>query len=78
MPRYFFHIYNDAVIRDTQGEELPDLNTARDEALQAARALICLSVKKGHVNLNHRVEVVNEDGECIAAVPFRHAVTISS
>lgn len=33
MPRYFFHTENGDRVRDDQGEELADLDAARDEAL---------------------------------------------
>lgn len=33
MPRYYFHTQNGDRVRDDQGEELADLNAARNEAL---------------------------------------------
>lgn len=33
MPRYFFHTENGDRIRDDQGEDLADVDAARDEAL---------------------------------------------
>jgi hypothetical protein len=36
MPRYFFHIHDGEDLPDTDGTELPDLETARNEAVRVA------------------------------------------
>ena len=43
----------------------------------AARAMICHSVRRGHLNLSHRIDVMNEQGACVLTLPFREAITIS-
>lgn len=40
MPRYFFHIRDSAVVQDREGTELPDLRTARAEAIHTAGAIL--------------------------------------
>jgi hypothetical protein len=40
MPRYYFHIEDDRTEIDRVGVELPDLKTARDEAVSAAGQIL--------------------------------------
>jgi hypothetical protein len=63
---------------DEEGLELPDLEAAREIALDAARDLVCESVHEGHLNLDHRVEVEDEKGEKLIVLTFREAFTIQS
>jgi hypothetical protein len=78
MPRYFFHIYNHDITMDEEGRELPDIEAARELALDSARDLVCDSVHLGHLNLDHRIEVADEGGETLIVLTFREAFTISS
>jgi hypothetical protein len=76
MRRFFFHIYNDEITQDEEGRELPDLEGAREIALESARELVCESVHRGHLNLDHRIEVADESGEIVILLTFREAFTI--
>jgi hypothetical protein len=42
MTRFFFHVRDDGddVSRDTEGQELPDLEAARQEALNSNREML--------------------------------------
>jgi hypothetical protein len=41
MPRYYFHIREGAILtRDVCGQELPDVEAAREEAIAMGRALM--------------------------------------
>jgi hypothetical protein len=40
MPRYYFHIEDDRVEIDRVGVELPDIETARNEAVSAAGQIL--------------------------------------
>jgi len=73
MPRYFFHIFNDEIVIDKEGSELPDINRAREKAISGARSLICQSVENGHLNLNHRLEVCDEGDTRLFTLTFREA-----
>lgn len=76
MPRYFFHIFNDEITLDEEGMELAGLNEAREFAIESARALVCDSVKHGHLNLEHRIEIADEADARKMTVTFREAFTI--
>lgn len=76
MPRYFFHIYNDATSLDDEGQELPDLAAARAHAIQGARALMSDTLKDGRIDLSHHIEIADERGELLLDVTFGEAVEV--
>jgi len=60
MARYFFHLIDQFETEDHEGEELPDLAAARQQAISYARDLIAEAIKQGQVDLTHRIVVENE------------------
>jgi len=76
MPRFYFHVFNDEAVLDEEGADLPDWEAARTRAIASARALACDSIQKGHLNLDHRIEVVDETDKRVMTVTFREAFTI--
>jgi hypothetical protein len=76
MPRFFFHIFNDEITIDEEGTELPDLDSAREKALDSARDLVCESVHRGYLNLEHRIEIADEQEKRVLTLTFREAFTI--
>ena len=52
------------------------IEAARARAIKAARALVCESVNKGHLNLDHRIEVADENDARVMTVTFREAFTM--
>jgi Domain of unknown function (DUF6894) len=76
VPRYFFHLYDDVVVMDDEGIELPTIEAARESALTGARAMICDQVSKGKINLGHRIEVADEAGERVHVIAFGDAIEI--
>ena len=76
MPRYFFHLFNDETTLDDEGRELPNDAAARDRGAKDARIMAAESVRKGHLILDHRIEVTCEDGRKLDTIHFRDVVTI--
>ena len=76
MPRFFFHLYDDIVARDEEGVELADIEAARRTAMFGVRAMICDQVTKGHLHLDHRLEVEDEDGKRVFDLQFGDAIEI--
>jgi hypothetical protein len=76
MPRYHFNIYDDEIVTDREGLELPDEEAARAEGLRGARDLMCAQLRKGRLNLSHRVEVIDERGGLVLVLPFGDAVIV--
>jgi hypothetical protein len=77
MPLYFFNVYNDEDTVDEEGQDLPDLDAAREEAIISARALICEGVHDGEVTLSHRIEVLDQSRRPALTVTFGDAVRIN-
>lgn len=80
MPRYFFNIRHRPGLAglavDPEGDELPDLNAAREHALFEARAMIA----REHLPLirdwmDCSFEIMGEAGQPVLTVPFSEAVS---
>ncbi|MFL6785106.1 MAG: DUF6894 family protein [Sphingomicrobium sp.] len=75
--RYFFHVYSDTVALDDEGQELASLNVAREAAIRAAREFAADEItRSGQVSLRHRIEVEDENGRPLFALPFSAAFKI--
>ena len=75
MPLYHFHLHNRiGFVPDEEGRELPDLKTARAEAVKAARALIADEVLHGHLELGSRLDVTDAAGAILFTLRFGDAV----
>jgi hypothetical protein len=67
MPRYFFHLHGSGA-RDTLGQEFPNDDAARQEAVLLARELS----KNRTMSANARLVVTNAKGEIIHEEPLVH------
>jgi hypothetical protein len=76
MPRFFFHVCemreggND-VSRDTEGQDFPDLEAARREAINVSREMLGEKILHGGALDHRRIEISNEKGEVLAVVDAR-------
>lgn len=72
LPQYYFHLFNDEVLRDDTGQDLPDVSSARDAALQGISELIAEHLAAGKtVDLGHRIDVEDEAGRVATRVVFK-------
>lgn len=76
MPRYYFHLFNDETALDTEGQDLPNDAVALAEAAKNARIMAAESVCRGHLVLDHRIDVENSSGQMISTVYFRDVVRV--
>lgn len=76
MRRFYFHVFNDETTIDEEGMDFSDLDAARRQAIAAARDLACESIRNGHLNLDHRIEITSEHNARLMTVTFREAFTI--
>ena len=76
MPRFFFHLRDGESAEDPDGMYLPDVRTARLEAIRSARDIMAEHVRRGKLDLSFSIEVTDEHGEPILAVPFREVVDL--
>jgi hypothetical protein len=69
MPRFFFHVREGAdVSRDREGQELPDAEAARREAISTNREMLGERLLHGG-SLNHRqIEIADETGHVVEVV----------
>jgi len=77
MPRFYFHLFNDLEVFDDEGRELEDAAAAHRSAERDAREMAAESVRHGHLDLAHYVEVRGETGEVLFCVSFGEVVEIS-
>lgn len=76
MPRFYLHLHTEAEFPDEEGQELSDLAAAREEAVTGARSLIAEGAKDGLINLNDRIEIIEEGRQERHIIRFRDVVEI--
>jgi len=68
MPHYYFHIREGhALTRDADGQDLPDVEAAREEAIAAGLALF--GERRG--GLHRTIEIVDETGHVVDEINSR-------
>ena len=72
MPRFFFHVRFDHLSRsqDELGLDFPDAETARLEAVRAARGLIDEFAAQRQNPRDYAIEAENVSGELVFRLPF--------
>ena len=72
MPRYFFHVREGSVLsRDEEGQELPNAEAARREAINSTREILGEKLLHGG-SLDHRtIEIADETGHVVDVVATR-------
>ena len=68
MPRYFFHIRDGKDDPDTEGTELPDIDTAKVEASRLAAAALQEAPQAIWQGLRCTVEVADDNGTILFTV----------
>ena len=76
MPRFFFHVHDDFVAPDEDGQVCANAEAAREIAIKSARELICERIRQGQLFLRHYIAVTDEDGGEQFRVLFQDAVEI--
>ncbi|PZU79101.1 MAG: hypothetical protein DI546_01625 [Rhizobium sp.] len=75
MIRFYFNVVAAASrILDEEGRELADLDAARAEAIQDARALMSEAILSGKDISDRSVEICDEAGRTVLVVPFSDAI----
>ena len=79
MPRYFFHLRNDLDVPDYEGNDLPNVEAARAQAVAFAVDMAAASLQEHRkLNLHHRIDVEDEAGKVLLTVAFGDAVAIET
>lgn len=64
-------------IPDPEGAEMRDIETAWLHAIEAARQLMCETLKQdGRITLHHRIDIEDEEHQLLERVEFGEAVRI--
>lgn len=78
MTRYFLHLHNDIDAPDEEGQEFPDDRAALECAMRCARDVASGAVSQGHLNLNHFIICVTDQGREVGIVRFADAVHVTA
>ena len=71
MGRFYFHLKDgDELTLDEEGSELPGIDAARKEALQAARELLGEAIRQGAEKVWEALVIADGDGRTIEVLPL--------
>lgn len=75
--RFFFHIHNGVgFVADKEGQDCPDLDSARARAMDSIRAILAEEiVASGAIDLRGRIDIVDEAGT-VTSVAFTDAIEL--
>ncbi len=72
MPRYFFHVREGSELnRDAEGQELPDAEAARKEAISTAREILGEKLLHGGSLDSRTIEIADATGHVVDVVNIR-------
>jgi hypothetical protein len=75
MSLHFFHVKDGVdLIEDHTGSDLPDLEAAREEALEGAREMLADGILSGRNRMRQRFEIRDAAGTTVLIVPFSDAM----
>jgi hypothetical protein len=78
MAKYYFHFQEDGkLVPDEAGVDLPNLVSARAEALTAARELLAEAIRFGAAEVPEAIVIFNQAGLMLESIPL-HSVLPSS
>jgi hypothetical protein len=78
MPRYFFHLHDDLTVPDEDGMELADLEAAKACGIKEARSVAVEQVREGKLDLNHRIDVADEQSVVVHTIRFAAAIEVAT
>jgi hypothetical protein len=78
MPRYYFNYRIGGVLeQDPDGSELPDDESALEEAKAAARELLAAKVLNGDIVDGDVFEITASNGEVVGTLPLRSVLKLT-
>ena len=77
MPRYYFTVHDSGgTAVDDFGLELPDIASARNEAVAGARSMMSDGVRHGELDLSAYIEIEDFERLHLGRVTFREAISV--
>jgi hypothetical protein len=78
VPRFYFHVCNGTgFVQDEEGQELPDLEAARAEAIRSARSIMASDVQRGMLDLSSFIEIEDSGHQLVHTLGFGEAVDLT-
>jgi hypothetical protein len=77
MPRFFLHVIDHLEARDEEGADYPDLEAAREAAIEGARDIVCEQIRQGFLYLDGYIEIASDSGAPLMKVGFREAFEVT-
>jgi hypothetical protein len=78
MPRFYFHLQDAAGRRaDREGIALPDAEAAWYQAVRSARDMICEDLRHGGFISGRRVDIEDDQGRPVWALPFEEVAGLA-
>jgi hypothetical protein len=75
VPRFYLHAKrDDGILEDAKGIDLPDIEAARCEALEAARDLVVMAIYARQDLEIESIYIATADGEKLDEVPLTEAL----
>lgn len=77
MSRFYFHLSNGVgEIRDEEGADLPDLETARARAVSAIRSILSEELSRGLLDLTGMIHITDDSDQPVLDVRYTEAVEV--
>ena len=77
MPRYFFNLHNNiGPVLDEEGQIVSGLEEARAVALAGIRSVLGDELAAGELDLNGRIDIIDEHREVVMSISFEEAVAV--
>lgn len=78
MPLYYLHVSNSVGnARDTEGQDLPDLDAARTLAVDSIRSIVAEEAKAGKIDLAGHIEIADTEGRVLGEVRYSEAFELT-
>lgn len=77
MPHFHLNVFDDSVVLDEEGVDLPDLATAMAHAVRGAREMIAADVIAGKpIDQSYHVEIADRSGHVLKSIRYGDMVQI--
>ena len=79
MPRFYMHVCNgDGFTEYEDGRDLPDIDAARQMAIDGLRGILSDEMKAGQLNMASFIEIEDAGRALVMTVTFAEAVSVSN
>lgn len=77
MPMYHLHLINAHIdADDSEGHNLPDLESAKAKAIEGIRGFLSHEVVGGKMDFRGHIDIEDDNGTILERVPFSDAIAL--